>query len=127
LPLLNENDNMSPEAMVKEQGNNLIADLIKWVTRKAPIEIRFEDDDDDQWSITTLYDYKGDKELSLRLHPNDIYDLHVGYYDDDDEFIEIAEALSDAQKASLPEKLKKVMKKVLDDEKGMRLQGDLLK
>jgi hypothetical protein len=118
---------MSPEVLVKEQSNELISDLVKWVTRKALIEIRFEDDDDDQWSITTVYDYKGDKELSLRLHANDIYDLHVGYYDDEDEFIEIAEPLSDAQKASLPEKLKKVMKKVLADEKGMRLQGDLLK
>jgi hypothetical protein len=118
---------MSPEALVKELGNELITDLVKWLTRKAPIEIRFEDDDDDQWSITTLYDYKGDKELSLRLHANDIYELHVGYYDDDDEFIEIAEPLNEGQKANLPEKLKKVMKKVLDDEKGMRLQGDLLK
>ncbi len=117
---------MSPEVLVKEKGNELIADLVKWVTRKAPIEIRFEDDDDDQWSITTLYDYKGDKELSLRLHANDIYDLHLGYYDEDDEFIEIAEPLSDGQKASLPEKLKKVMKKVLDDEDGIRLQGNLL-
>ena len=118
---------MSPEVLVKQHSNELIADLVKWVTRKAPIEIRFEDDDDDQWSITTLYEYKGDNELSLRLHPNNIYDLHIGYYDDEDEFIEIAEPLSDAQKAALPEKLKKVMKKVLDDEKGMRLQGDLLK
>ena len=117
---------MSPEVLVKEKGNELIADLVKWVTRKAPIEIRFEDDDDDQWSITTLYDYKGDKELSLRLHGNDIYDLHLGYYDEDDEFIEIVEPLSDGQKASLPEKLKKVMKKVLDDEDGIRLQGNLL-
>jgi hypothetical protein len=117
---------MPIDDLVKEQSNKLIADLIKWVTGKAPVEIRFEDADDDEWSVTTMYDYKGDKELSLRLHVNDVYDLHVGYYDDEDEFIEIAEPLSAEQKANLPEKLKKVMKKVLDEEKGLRLPGSLL-
>src|SRR5207248_6858544 len=100
----------------KEQSNELIADLVKGATGKAPVEIRFVDLDDDCCAIITLYDYKGDKELSLRLHLNDVYDVHIGYYDDEDEFIEIAEPLSTEQKAMLPEKLKKVMKKVLDDE-----------
>jgi hypothetical protein len=123
---LKENDIMAIEAFTNEQCNQLIADLLKWVTGKTPVEIRFEDDDDDQWSVTTLYDYGGDKELSLRLHVNDVYDVHLGYYDDDDEFIEIIEPLSVEQKKALPEKLKKVMKKVLDDEKGIRLPGSLL-
>jgi len=117
---------MSMETFVKEQFNELVADLLKGVTGKAPVEIRFEDDDDDGWSVITLYDYKGDKELSVRLHANDVYELHLGYYDDEDEFIEIAGQLGAEQKATLPEKLKKVMKKVLEDEKGIRLPGSLL-
>jgi hypothetical protein len=117
---------MAKEVSVKEQSNELIADLIKWVTGKAPVEIRFIDLDDDCCAIITLYDYKGDKELSLRLHLNDVYDVHIGYYDKDDEFIEIAAPLSPEQKATLPEKLKKLMKKVLDDEGGIRVPGSLL-
>jgi hypothetical protein len=117
---------MTIEVLVKEHSDELIADLIKWATGKAPIDIRFEDLDEDQCAIITLFDYKGDKELSLRLHLNDVYDIHIGHYDDTDEFIEIAEPLSNTQKATLPEKLKKVMKKVLNDESGIRLPGSFL-
>ena len=117
---------MATGISVKEQSNELISDLVKWATGKAPVEIRFVDLDDDCCAVITLYDYKGDNELSLRLHLNDLYDVHIGYYDEDDEFIETAEPLSPEQKATLPEKLKKVMKKVLDDESGIRLQGNLL-
>lgn len=118
---------MMLEILVKDRGNELIAKLVTWATGNARIEIRFEDDDDDQWSVFTLYDYDGDKELSLRLHANDLFELHVGCYDDEDEFIEATETLSAAQKKMLPEKLKKVMKKVLEDEKGLRLPGSLMK
>ena len=117
---------MATEISVKEQSNELIADLVKWATGKAPIEIRFDHFNDDQWAVITMYDYKGDKELSLRLHLNDLYDVHIGYYDEDDEFIETAAALNPEQKATLPEKLKKVMKKVLDDESGIRVPGSVL-
>jgi len=117
---------MTIEVLVKEHCDELIADLIKWASGKAPIDIRFDHFNNDQWAIITLFDYKGDKELSLRLHLNDMYDVHIGYYDQEDEFIEIAESLSAAQKATLPEKLKKVMKKVLDDESGIRLPGSFL-
>jgi hypothetical protein len=117
---------MAIENVVKKQSNELIADLLKWAAGKAPVEIRFEDADDDGASVITMYDYKGDRELSLRLHLNDVYEVHLGYYDDEDEFIEIAEPLSSGQKAALPARLKKVMKKVLDDEKGIRLPGSLL-
>ena len=117
---------MATKVSVKEQSNELIADLVKWSTGKATVEIRFDHFNDDQWAVITMYDYKGDKELSLRLHLNDLYDVHIGYYDENDEFIEIAEPLNPEQKATLPEKLKKVMKKVLDDESGIRLPGSLL-
>ena len=117
---------MAIEILFKKQSNEIIADLLNWATTKSPIEIRFEDDDDDQWSVITLYDYKGDKELSLRLHYNDVYNLHIGYYDDKDEFIEMTKTLSAKQVTMIPEKLKKVMNKVLNDEKGIRLPGSLL-
>ncbi len=52
--------------------------------------------------------------------------MHIGYYGADDEFIETTAPLSPEQKATLPEKLKKVIKKVLDDESGIRLPGSFL-
>jgi hypothetical protein len=117
---------MAPGTLIKEQGDQSLADLLKWATGKHQVEIRFEEDDDDQWAVITLYDYKGDHELSLRLYPDDVYKLHLGYYDDEDEFIELSETLSTTQKAMVPEKLQKVLKKVLADEKGLRLPGSLL-
>ncbi len=117
---------MATGISVKEQSDGLITDLIKWATGKAPVEIRFVDLDDDCCAVVTMYDYKGDNELSLRLHLDGVYDVNIGYYDEDDEFIETAEPLSTGQEATLPEKLKKVMKKVLDDERGMRVPGSVL-
>jgi hypothetical protein len=117
---------MAKEILVKEQSNELIADLVKWATGKAAIDIRYVDLDDDCCAIITLYDYKGDNELSLRLHLNELYDVQIGYYDKNDDFIETAEPLTPEQTATLPEKLKKVMKKVLENESGLRLGGSLL-
>ncbi len=117
---------MKAEVLVKKHLNETIADLIKWATGKAPVEIRFDLFEEDQCAVITLYDYKGENELSLRLHPQDVYDVHIGYYDEDDEFIEVVELLTAEQVAALPAKLKKVMKKVVDDEEGIRLAGSLL-
>jgi hypothetical protein len=119
-------DIMAKGSLVKGEHNEMLIDLLKHATGKAAIEIRFEDAEADQWSVITLYDYKGDKELSLRLHLNDVYDIHLGYYDDQDDFIEIEEPLTIEQKTTLPEKLKKVMKKVLDDEEGLRVPAGTL-
>jgi hypothetical protein len=117
---------MKAEVLVQKHLNETIADLIKWATAKAPVEIRFDHFGEDQWAVITMYDYKGENELSLRLHMADLYDVHIGYYDAEDEFIEVVQALDAGQKAMLPEKLKKVMKKVVDDEDGIRLSGNLL-
>jgi hypothetical protein len=62
----------------------------------------------------------------VRLHANDLYDLQFGYYDDDDEFIEIVQPLTEEEKKIIPERLRKVMKKVLADEEGMRLPVNFL-
>ena len=60
------------------------------------------------------------------LHINNFYDLYLGYYDDEDEFFEIIHPLTEEEIEQLPIGLKKVMKKVLDDEKGLRLSGIFL-
>ena len=117
---------MTFEELVKDHSGDMIEKLVAWVISKDPVEIRFDFQDNDQWSIITMHVYEEDKEISLRLHLNDFYDLYFGYYDDEDEFFEIIHPLTEEEKKIIPEGLKKVMKKVLADEEGMRLAGNFL-
>ncbi len=115
---------MTFEELIKNHSADVIEKLITEALAKDSIEIHFDYLEGDQWSIITTHQYEEDKEISLRLHLNDYYDLHFGYYDDEDEFIEIVHTLTEEEKKILPVRLKKVMKKVLDDEQGMRIPNN---
>jgi hypothetical protein len=117
---------MNNEELVKNHSAEMIEKLITEVIRKEAAEIRFEFEDNDQWSVISLHIYEEDKEISLRLHSGDRYNLYFGYYDDDDEFHEIIKPLTPEEKKIIPKGLQKVMSKVLADEQGMRLPGDFL-
>jgi hypothetical protein len=118
---------MTNEEMVKNHTRELVEKLVKDIVVKQAAEVRFEFEDDDQWSVISMHIYEEeDKEISLRLHANDRYELFLGYYDADDEFIELTQALSPEEKKLIPKGLQKVMTKVLTDERGMRLPGNLL-
>ena len=117
---------MKYDEFVKTHSTEIIGKLITDVLSKEPVEIHFNFEDDDQWSLVTVHEYEEDKEISLRLHQDDLYDLHFGYYDDDDEFFEIVQPLTEEEKKLIPERLRKVMKKVLADEEGMRLPKNFL-
>ena len=117
---------MTFEELIKNHSADVIEKLITEVLSKDPVEIRFDFLDEDQWAIITTHQYEEDKEISLRLHLNDYYDLYFGYYNDEDEFIDIVHPLTEEEKKILPVRLKKVMKKVLDDEQGMRIPNNLL-
>ena len=117
---------MKYEDLVKTHSTEIIEKLLTDVLNKEPVEVHFNFEDDDQWAIITMHIYEEDKEISLRLHQDDLFDLHFGYYDDDDEFFEIVQPLTEEEKKMIPERLKKVMAKVLADEKGMRLPKNFL-
>lgn len=117
---------MTYEELVKNHAGEMIEKLVTDVVSKEAIEVRFEFEDNDQWSIITMHVYEEDKEISLRLHPADRYELYFGYYDDEDEFFEIMKDLTDEEKKIIPKGLRKVMMKVLADERGMRLPGNFL-
>lgn len=117
---------MKLEERIKEYPADVIETLIAGVLAKKNVEIHFDYAQKDQWSIITTHQEDDDTELSLRLHAEDHYDLYVGYYDEEDEFNEIIHPLSIEEKKLVPERLKKVMKKVLDDEEGMRVPASLL-
>jgi hypothetical protein len=117
---------MTFEELIKNHSADVIEKLITEVLSKDAVEIQFDFLKQDQWSIITTHQYEEDKEISIRMHLNDYYDLYFGYYNDQDEFIEIVQPLTEEEKKILPERLIKVMKKVLDDEKGMRIPNKLL-
>ena len=117
---------MTFEELIKNHSANVIEKLITEVLSKDPVEIHFDFLEADQWSIITTHQYEEDKEISLRLHLNDYYDLYFGYYNDEDEFIDIVHPLTEEEKKIIPVRLKKVMKKVLDDEQGMRIPNNFL-
>ena len=117
---------MTFEELIKNHSADVIEKLITEVLSKDSIEVHFDFLEGDQWSIITTHQYEEDKEISVRLHLNDYYDLYFGYYNDDDEFIEIVHPLTEEEKNILPVRLKKVMKKVLDDEQGMRIPNNFL-
>jgi hypothetical protein len=117
---------MTFEELVKNHSAELIEKFITEVLSKEFVEIQFDYFEQDQWAVISTHQYEEDREISLRMHLNDYYDLHIGYYDDQDEFIEIEQPLTGEEKKILPERLIKVMKKVLEDEKGMRVSTKLL-
>ncbi len=117
---------MTFEELVTNHSAAMIEKLVSHVVSIDPVEIRFDFFEQDQWAMITMHEYEEDKEVSVRLHPGDQYELYFGYYDDEDEFFEITHAFTDEEKKILPEGLKKLMKKVLDDEQGIRIPGNFL-
>lgn len=117
---------MKYEILAKENPTALINQLLSWARAKDLVDIQFDFLDDDQWAILSMHIEEDDTEISLRLHMNDVLELFVGYYDEEDEFVEVVSRLTAEQRQLIPESLKKIMKKVLDDEQGMRLPGSLL-
>jgi len=117
---------MTYEDLVKNHAGEMIEKLVTEVISKDAAEVRFEFEDNEQWSVITMHIYEEDKEISLRLHSNERYELYFGYYDDEDEFHEIIHLLNPEEKKIIPKGLQKVMGKVLSDEQGMRLPGNFL-
>ena len=117
---------MTYEELVKNHAGDLVEKLVTDVLTKEAVEVRFEFEDNDQWAVISMHIYEEDKEISLRLHANNKYQLHFGYYDDEDEFFEIDQLLTPEETDIIPKKLQKVMIKVLADERGMRLPGNFL-
>jgi hypothetical protein len=117
---------MSYEELVKNHSASMIEKLVTSVVNMDPVEIHYDYTDDDQWAIISMHIYEEDKEISIRLHLNDFYDLYFGYYDDNDEFFDIIHPLTEEEKLILPEALRKLMQSVLSKEEGMRIPGSFL-
>lgn len=117
---------MTYEELVEKHAGSLVEKLVTEVVNKDVVEVHFEEEEDDQWSTIKMHIYEEDKEISLRLLSNDRWILHFGYYDDQDEFIELVQPLNQAEKDLIPKGLQKVMLRVLVAEEGLRLPGNFL-
>lgn len=113
---------MSWEEKLKKESAAIITQIVKWISTNDAVDIRFDCLDDDQWSSVTMYQ-DDEKEFSIRLHLNNVFELHVGYYDEEDEFFEFTQLMSEEDKKLIPEVLKKLLKRVVDDEKDIRING----
>lgn len=117
---------MNIEELIKNKSSDIIESLIRELLANKHVEVRFDFFDQDQWAIVSINQYEDDREISLRLHPNSLYELVIGYYDDEDEFFEVVNQLTPDEVDSIPMGLKKIMTKVVGDEQGLRVASELL-
>ncbi len=117
---------MNIEELIKNKSSDIIESLIRELLANKHVEVRFDFFDQDQWAIVSINQYEDDREISLRLHPSSLYELVIGYYDDEDEFFEVVHQLTPDEVDSIPMGLKKIMTKVVGDEQGLRVASELL-
>jgi len=112
--------------LLKKHPGSLVEKLVTEVVGKDIVEIHFEIEDEEQWSVIKVHIYEEDKEMALRLLSEGRWVLQFGYYDDDDEFIELLQPLTQIEVELIPKRLQKVMLKALASEEGLRLPGNFL-
>jgi len=111
---------------IERTAAEIISELLETLSQQNQVDIRFDFEGEDSWSVITLFDEADDSQLSLRYYGNQKYLLVAGAYDEADDFVETAEVLSETIVSNLPEGCNLLMHKVRDDEKGMRLAGHFL-
>jgi hypothetical protein len=119
-------NNMTYEELVKKHPGSLVEKIVTEVVNKDAVDVHFEEDDDEQWAAIKVHVYEEDKEMALRLLSEDRWVLQFGYYDDEDEFIELLQPLTQLEIDLIPKGLQKVMRKVVASEEGLRLPGNFL-
>jgi hypothetical protein len=119
-------NNMTYEQLVRQHPGSLVEKIVTEVVNKDTVEVHFEMQDDEEWSVIKIHVYEEDKEMALRLLSEGKWVLQFGYYDEADEFIELLQPLTQAEIDMIPKGLQKVMGKVLTSEEGLRLPGNFL-
>jgi hypothetical protein len=117
---------MTYEELIKKHPGSMVEKIVTEVVNKDTIDVHFELEDDQQWSVIKIHIYEEDKEMALRCLSADRWVLQFGYYNDDDEFIELLQPLTEVEINLIPKRLQKVMLKVLASEEGLRLPGNFL-
>ena len=117
---------MTYEELVKTNPGSLVEKIVTEVVSKDTVEVYFEDEGNEQWAVIKVHIYEEDKEMAVRLLSDNRWVLQFGYYDDEDEFIELLQPLTQPEIDLIPKGLQKVMHKVMSSEVGLRLPGNFL-
>lgn len=117
---------MTYEELIKKHPGSLVEKIVTDVVSKDTVEVYFEDEDNEPWAVIKVHIYEEDKEMALRLLADGRWVLQFGYYDDEDEFIELLQPLTQPEIDLIPMGLQKVMRKVVSSEEGLRLPGNFL-
>jgi hypothetical protein len=118
--------NKKYEELVRQNPGSLVQKIVSEIVSKDAVDVHFEMEDDGQWAVVKIHVYEEDQEMALRLLSQDQWMLQFGYYDEEDEFIELLQPLTQKETAPIPKGLQKVMLKVLAGEEGLRVPGSLL-
>ncbi|WP_188932409.1 hypothetical protein [Puia dinghuensis] len=119
-------NNKKYEELVKNRPGSLVEKIVTEVVNKKAVDVHFEEEDNEQWAIIKVHKDEEDQELAIRLLSGDKWVLQFGFYDDEDEFIELLQPLAQSEITLIPQGLRKVMLKVLSSEEGLRVPGNLL-
>jgi len=119
-------NNKKYEELVKNSPGSVVEEIVKELVKKKAVDVHFEEDDDQQWAEVKVHKEDEDQEIAIRLQSGDNWVLQFGYYDQDDDFIELLQPLTQAETDLIPVALQKVMRKVLASEEGLRVPGNLL-
>ena len=119
-------NNKKYEELVKNRPGSLVEQIVSELVNKKAVDVHFEEEDDEQMAIVKVYKEDEDQEMAIRLLSGDRWILHFGYYDEEDEFIELLQPLTPPEISLIPQGLQKVMRKVLSSEEGLRVPGKIL-
>lgn len=114
------------EQQLRQHPDTLVKKIVAELLKKKAFEVHFESEDDTDWSVVKIHDDNEDTEMGIRLVAQDQWHLQFGYYDDEDEFIELTQPLTQKEIDLIPKPLQKAMLKVLAGEEGLRLPGTFL-
>lgn len=119
-------NNLTNEELMRQDPGSLVKKIVEEVGSKKAVDVHFETESDDEWAVVKIHLYEEDREMAIRLLPEDRWVLQLGYYDEDDEFIELLQPLTQPEIDLIPKGLQKVMLKVLASEEGLRVPGNFL-
>lgn len=114
------------EEQLRNRPGALMEKIMKDAAKKKAVDVHFEDEGDQAWAVIKAHFYEEDTEMAIRLLSGDQWVLLLGYYDDDDEYIELLQPLTQPDIEGIPIGLQKVMRKVLASEEGLRVPANLL-
>ncbi|MFM9020300.1 MAG: hypothetical protein ACKOOA_03140 [Sediminibacterium sp.] len=109
----------------QQPGQHPVHALLERLSGEPQVDIRFDFEDQESWAAITEFD-DNDNQTSLRYYGGNRYAWVKGAYDESDDFIEEMEWLSAEVVSLLPDGCRRLLEKVRDDEKGMRLAGHFL-